>query len=191
MAWRVHGWSPDDLTGSVVSPHLGPWPFGPDQNPYGTLDFEPGEKVIVELDQTATGYLVRSVVAMRQRQPAGTTLDVFADLNARRHGDMRVEETPPGTLQVWVGDCCNYCGESTVVTFRGVERVVGLDDELDLDSPLFRAASAEEAAEAGLALEPNLTAFCIVISHGTGRDGPRIVIQAAAVELEHHPRVRR
>ena len=111
--------------------------------------------------------LVRSVVAMRQREPEGTALDVFAELNARAHGDMREEDAPPGTLKLWVGDCCNYCGEATVVTFQGVERVVGLDD--DIDSPLFRAASAKEVAEAGLVSEPGRTVFCVVTGHGSGR----------------------
>ncbi len=37
MAWRIHSWSAATGTGEIVSPHFGPWSFGPEQNPEGTM----------------------------------------------------------------------------------------------------------------------------------------------------------
>lgn len=185
MTWRIHSFSPASGQGTVVSPHFGPWGFGPAENPFDTRDFEVGGRVLVELDGPKHAYVVRAVIAERQRQPEGTACEAFAELNRARPPDVRVEESSEATLRLWLGDCCEACGDWWTVRFtnpRGAE----LDEDTDLDSPLLRYASDGEVAESGLSVLDGRRAYCIVTGHGSGRDGPRVFFTAERVEVEHH-----
>ncbi len=186
MAWRIHTWSAESGIGSVVSPHFGPLSFGPAANTYGTTDFAPGEEVLVELDSPREPYVVRSVRLARQRQPEGTRWAAFDVVNGCE--DMRLEERGDDHLRFWRGDCCAWCAPAWSVIFSNVTSVVGLDgDEPDLDASLLRLASEEELTE--LHVPPGSRAYCIVTSHGQGRDGPRIFVVAGEATIEALPRL--
>jgi hypothetical protein len=185
MAWRIHSWSPTTGEGAVASDHLGPWSFGPAQNPGGTLDFEIGEGVLVELDRTSSGYVVRSVTAMRQRQPKGTECPAFDELNAERLPDVHVEERTAAALCFTLVDCCMLCTTwSWAVTFREPAAIVGLDDDTDLSDPLFRFASSDEREAHGLEVPSGHQAYCMVNDYGSGPDGSRVFIVAKGVNVE-------
>lgn len=168
----------------MASPHFGPWPFGPSEIAGGTRDFEVGEPVHVELDGPKDAYVVRKVTACRQRQPDGTTCRDFDALNARMYPDMHLEESTPGELRFWLGDCCAHCSDSARLRFHEPSAVIGLREDMDLDSPLFRLASPLEREEHGLDASSGV-AYCIVTNHGNGPDGPRIFIVARRVSIEH------
>ena len=187
MTWRIQDWDAVTATGAVSSPHFGPHAFGPDQNRYGTSDFVPGEEVLVELDRDGDGWRVHTVTAARQRQPAGTQTAQLDALNRPRHFDAYVEAQTDTSLRLWLGDCCRPCGPSVFVTFHGVSRIEGLRDDLALDSPWFRMATADEQREHGLEVGPGATAYCIVTNHGHGRDGPRVFVVATGVDVEPCP----
>lgn len=185
MAWRIHSWSGESGIGSVVSPHFGPLPFGPAENIDGTTDFAPGEEVFVELDGPKEAYVVRSVGLARQRQPEGTRWAAFDVVNGC--GDMRLQERGDDHLRFWMGDCCEWCAPAWALTFSSVTSVVGLDDdEPDLDASLLRLASEDELT--GLHVPPGSRAYCIVTSHGQGRDGPRVFVVAGEASVEALPR---
>jgi hypothetical protein len=180
MTWRIHAWNAASGTGAVVSPHLGPYPFGPDANPVATTDFAPGEPVLVELDGTAGDYRVRTVTAARQRQPAATGHAALDALNALDLGDLAVDEQTPTSLRLWLGFCCVNCSPSAHITFRGVSSVIGLD--ADLVDPWFRLASPDERST--FDVPPGSEAYCIVTDHGDGRDGPLVFIVASSLIVE-------
>jgi hypothetical protein len=185
MAWRIHSWSPATETGAVASDHLGPWGFGPEQNPSHTLDFEIGEEVLVELDRTSSGYVVRSVTAARHRQPEGTECHAFDEINADRPSDVHIEDRTASELRFMLVDCCTWCSAwSWCVVFREPSAIVGLDDDTDLASPLFRFASSAELEAHGLEVPPGHRAYSMVNNHGSGPDGPLVFIVAKGVEVE-------
>lgn len=168
VAWRIHSWSAATMTGEVVSPHFGPLRFGPEQNPNGTHDFTVSEEVLVQLDGVKGNYKVRSVVRARDRAATnveGTACDVFARLNAARHGDMTIEESAGSMLRIWVGDCCAWCGDSWLVTFTGVSTLRGLDEDMYAYDPWFRFASTEELHEQDLPVPLGSRAYRIVLTH--------------------------
>lgn len=191
MTWRIHSWSPTTETGAVASPHLGPWSFGREQNPFRTHDFEVGEEVLVEVDRTSSGYFVRSVTALRQRQPERTECHDFDELNADRPFDVHIEEQTDAVLCFSLVDCCVWCSAwSWTVTFHEPVAIRGLDDDTDLGAPLFRFASSAEIDAQALEIPPGHGAYCMVNNHGGGRDGPLVFIVAKRVEVVHlhHPR---
>ncbi|MEM1031041.1 MAG: hypothetical protein AAGN82_11870 [Myxococcota bacterium] len=169
----------------MVSPHFGPWSFGPDQNSFQTLDFEVGEVVHVELDGPKDAYVVRSVIAVRQRQPDGTGCPELDELNRARPGDMLLEEAKGSSLTFWLGDCCEWCNDAWLLTFHNA-RSDDLDEDTDLDDPLLRLASEEETR--ALSVPDDSTAYCIVTNHGNGRDERRFFIVASRVEIQRRPR---
>ncbi|MDQ3036143.1 MAG: hypothetical protein M3Y87_27325 [Myxococcota bacterium] len=184
MAWRIHSWSEKDGRGEVVSPHFGPWPFGPAENTQGTTDFRCGEEVFVELDGAPDAYVVRTVSPARERQPPGTELPDLAEANDR---DLRLDRRSDDELAFWVGNCCEWCSPSAPhLVFRGVTSFVGWDEDApDFDPvcPLFRRASSDEARALELHVPDGSTAYCIVTRHGTGRDGPRVFIVARSADF--------
>lgn len=183
VAWVIHSWSAERGEGEVRSPHFGPFVFGANENVDGVQDFVEGEPVFVELDGHAPDFQVRVIRPFRSRQPAGTHWPDFDVVNGR-FGDAMVEEHSPAMLQLWIGDCCEYCTPNPFhVRFEGVSTMVGLEDDLDLSSPLFRLASLEEVELHGLSVSPESKAFCIVTSHGQGADGPSIFVVAKAVRV--------
>ena len=187
VAWRIHSWEPSSRTGTVESPHFGPWPFGPAENPTGATHFACGDRVLVELDGPKGAYVVRSVAPACQPQPEGTVCADLSELNAGHPGEMRLEEEASGVLRFWVGDCCQACADSWMLTF--VNPVAhGFDEDMDLDSPLLRLASTGECETQNLSCVDGRTAYCIVTNHGQGLDGPRVFIVADAVELEFRAR---
>ncbi len=184
MVWRIHSWCPESGAGTVVSPHFGPWAFGPDENPFGT-DFEVGEEVLVELDGPKGAYVVRAVTAARQRQPEGTACPAFAGLNAGTPGELRIDEWTEVELRFWAGDCCEWCSlEWWIVTFEH-PITYGLDADTDLDNPLLRYASPAEREEHRLLVPEGSRAYCIVTGYGIGREGPPVFIIAPRVAVEH------
>jgi hypothetical protein len=190
MTWRIHAWDAASGTGAVVAPHLGPYPFGPAANVHATTDFALGEAVIVELDRAPDGDLVRTVTAQHQRQPAGTQTAALADLNRRKHGDLSIESRTDDALRLWLGDCCAWCGPSAHLTFHGVQSVHGLDDDMDLGSPWFRLATADERRAHALNVPAGAEAYGIVTQHGQGRDGPTVWVVATALTVEDIPSTR-
>lgn len=180
MTWRIHAWDAASGTGAIVSPHLGPYPFGPGANPFATTDFAPGEPVVVELDGAPGDYRVRTVTAARQRPPAATGHPTLDALNALDLSDLAVDEQTPTSLRLWLGFCCVNCSPSVHIIFRGVSSVVGI--EADLDDPFFRLASPEERGT--LDIPSGSDAYCIVTDHGHGRDGPLVFIVAAELIVE-------
>lgn len=184
MVWRLHSWSEQGEGGEIVSPHFGPWPFGPAQNPDGITDFAPGEEVFVELDETADGYAVRSVVPARERQPAETGVPERADLAA---SDLLLEERTDDRLVFWAGDCCRWCSPSAPhVVFEGVTSMVGWTGEIGdvIDSALVRRASEPEIAELGLAASEAQTAYRIVTGYGSRPRGARVFVIASSVRVQ-------
>ena len=185
MVWRIHSWSPERGVGSVVSPHFGPWTFGPEENTYGTRDFEIGEEVLVELDGPKDAYVLRSVVAARQRQPAGTECPELAELNASHPGDMHITAWDDAKLTFWLGGCCEWCSGSSWRVRFDRPRVEGLDWDTDIADPLLRYASERERTENDLSVSERSRAYCVVTGHGGGRDGPRLFIVADEITVEH------
>lgn len=189
MTWRIHSWSREAKVGTVASAHLGPWGFGPEQNPFATHDFAVGEEVLVEVDRTRSGGVVRSVIAARQRQPEGTEHPAFAELNASRPGDMYVQEQTATTLCFWLGHCCERCSASWwLVSFHDPAVVHGLEDDTDLDDSFLRRAAPAELDERGVEVPPGCEAYCIVTNHGSGRDGACVLVVARGVSVEHRTR---
>mgnify|MGYP007097596157 CR=1 FL=1 len=167
----------------MVSSHFGPWPFA---GRAGDA-FHVGEDVLVELQGPPGSYRVENVRPARQRQPEGTQTPFLDELNARRLGDCYVEARTADALQLWLGDCCRYCGPSLFVTFRDVTAIHGLSEHGDLDYPHFRLASAAERREHALAVDGAAQAYCIVTNHGDGPDGPSVFVVAGTIELEALP----
>jgi len=183
VTWTIHSWSAATGTGAVRSAHFESLPFGAVENPYATDDFVVGEAVLVEVALGPTGPSVQSVIAARQRQPAGTARADLDAINALDNPDMRLEARSPTTLTLWLGDCWEWCPPSTPVRFREVTQVGGPDGARDLAPPGFRLATAEEQAAAGLEVPEGADAFCIVTGHGLGRDGPSFYVVARSVEV--------
>lgn len=183
MAWTIDSWSRETGTGTIRSPHFAPIPFAPSANIDGVSDFALGEEVVVELVDNADDFLVRSLRPMRQRQPPNTQWPPFDAINYQ-FGDAHVENLRPDSLQLWLGDCCQYCCPDALrLRFEGVSTVRGLDQECDFDAPLFRLASSDEVREFALDVPPGQTPFCIVTSHGRGPDGPRAFVVAQRTEI--------
>jgi len=194
MAWRIHSWSAATRTGEIVSPHFGPWSFGPEQNPEGTADFAVDEEVLVELDGDKEDYRVRSVVRARHRadeMPAGTSCAIFERVNSARLPDMMIEERTDTELRLWVGSCCRWCGDSWGVRFSGVTSFRGLDDDTGLDEPIFRYATEAEVRSEGLEVPAGARAYRIIAT--SYADGPRadpVFVVADSVEVESLPAAR-
>src|SRR5262249_45578515 len=108
MAWTIHTWSVEDRAGTIMSPHFGPIAFDAGANIDDVADFAVGEAVLVELDGSPPNLVVRRLLPMHQRQPAGTHWPAFDAINGR-FGDVRVEEPSAHVLQLWLGDCCGHC----------------------------------------------------------------------------------
>lgn len=184
MAWRIHSWFVDRGVGAIASPHFGPIPFGSEANVDRVPDFQVGETVLVELAGDAPKFRVLLVRPTHQRQPNGTHWTPFDVVNGRSFGDARIEQQSAGSVQFWLGDCCEHCTPGAVrLRFDGIASIVGLDDDADLGDPLFRLASPGEVQANSLCVPPDHHAFCIVTSHGQGRDGPLIFIVARSMQV--------
>lgn len=183
MAWTIHSWSARNRSGTIRSPHFGPIAFDASANVDNVDDFRAGEPVLVELEGAAPNFLVRRLVPMRQRQPPGTHWRPFDAIN-EQFGDVRIEEESDHSLQFWLGDCCEHCTpEPTRLRFEGVTMIDGLGEDLDLVNPLFRLASSSEIRDHRLVVPDGARAFCMVTSHGQGRDGPSVFVVARETRI--------
>jgi hypothetical protein len=183
MAWKIHTWSVADRAGSIVSPHFGPVAFDASANEDHVDDFTVGEAVLVELDGFPPNFVVRRLLPMNQRQPAGTRWPPFDVINGR-FGDARIEESSAHALQLWVGDCCDDCTPRPVrLRFEGVTTIDGLSEDLDTSNPLFRLASSSEIREHQLVVPAGAKVFCMVTCHGEGRDGPTVLVVAREARI--------
>lgn len=183
MAWTIHEWSTEKGEGSIASPHFGPIPFGESANVDQVVDFRTGENVLVELEGDAPNFRVLTIRPANQRQPANTHWPAFDAVNGR-FGDLRVEPSPPGSVQLWLGDCCEYCTPNPIrLRFHDVSAIIGLHDDLAFDDPLFRLASDGELRQHAVVAQPDHRVFCIVSSHGQGPDGPPVFIVARAAQV--------
>jgi hypothetical protein len=61
--------------------------------------------------------------------------------------------------------------------------MIGVDEDGDYGEPLFRLASTDEIRRHSLDVPEGARAFCVVTSHGQGRDGPPIFIVASSVRI--------
>src|SRR6185436_2515859 len=130
MAWTIHTWSAADRAGTIKSPHFGPVAFDASANVDNVDDFHEGEPVFVELDGSAPNFLVRRLLPMDQRQPAGTHWPPFDAVNGR-FDDVHIEEVSADALQLWLGDCCGYCTPDPIrLRFEDVAIIDGLSDDL-------------------------------------------------------------
>ena len=183
MPWIVHSWSVDLGAGEIASPHFGPVPFDGKANVDQVSDFQVGEAVAVELDGDAPNFRVRAVRPMCQRQPKETRWPPFDAINGR-FGDARIEDRSSQSILFWLGDCCDHCTPNPVrLRFESVTVVVGLEGDVDFSDPLFRLASPKEVDANSLTIPPHHHAFCVVTSHGQGRDGPLVFIVAGTAEV--------
>jgi hypothetical protein len=183
MTWKISMWSADEGAGSIESHHFEAVPFGHDANVDGVTDFAEGEAVLVELSGSRPPFRVLSVRPMRQRQPAGTHWAGFDAINGA-FSDVNIEECSDDALQFWFGDCCSHCTPHPLrVRFEGVTTVLGLDNDDFFSDPLFRLAAPAEVAEHQLVVPDGSTAFCIVMSHGQGPDGPLVLVVAREVAI--------
>ncbi len=184
MAWLIHEWSGDSGTGSIVSPHFGPLPFGPVENSQRITDFVPGEEVLPQLEGKAPNFTIIEVIPRYERQPPGTELKPFS---AARYslGDFRLDERSSDSLEFWLGDCCEMCSPNApMLRFSGVTRMpFSDDDDPDFESPLLRLASPQEVHENQLEVASGSIAYCIVSDHGNGLDGPLLFLVAKRLEL--------
>jgi hypothetical protein len=183
MAWTIHSWSVERGSGTIASPHYGPVPFDSKANVDNVQDFQIGEPVLVELDGRGPDFEVLSIRPLHQRQPEGTHWPDFEAVNGR-FSDFRIEEQSSHTVQFWVGECCEWCTPNAPrVRFDGVTTMIDLGDDADFSAPLFRLASADEIRTHSLSVPSGARAFCIVTSHGQGRDGPPIFIVASSARI--------
>lgn len=183
MVWTIHSWSVDRCSGTIASPHFGPIPFDTQANVDQVSDFQAGEAVLVELDGDAPYFRVLLVRPMCQRQPNGTHWPPFDAVNSR-FNDARVESQSSESVQFWLGDCCEHCTPNAIrLRFEDVTSVVGLDEDVDFSSPLFRVASLGEVEANSLRVPSDHQAFCVVTSHGQGVDGPSIFIVARTAKV--------
>jgi hypothetical protein len=183
MAWTIHTWSPADGVGTIRSPHFGPIAFDANANVDNVVDFHEGEPVHVELEGSAPAFLVRRLVPTHQRQPPDTHWPPFDAINGR-FGDARIEEQSGHSLQLWLGDCCDYCTPDSIrLRFEGVTMIDGLGEDLDMDDSLFRLASGSEIRDHRLVVPDGARAFCIVTCHGQGRDGPTVLVVAREARI--------
>lgn len=182
MGWTIHSWSSAQGVGAIASDHFDAIPFDAAANVQRVTDFRVGESIQVEVDGIPPNCHVIAVRPMVQRQPPGTAWPAFDAVNGRWDNAM-LEESTPGSLQIWLGDCCSHCTPNPArVRFDGVSCVHGADDDFCLDNPLFRLASQEEVRSRGLVVPEDSKVFCIVTSHGHGPDGPCIFVVACTVE---------
>ncbi len=191
VAWRIDSWDPSTGRGSVRSPHFGPIEFGPAQNTCQVDDFGLGEAVWVELEGEAPNFRATEVFPFCQRQPAGTELPDLEPVSCR--GDVYVEESSPGEIKLWIGECCGWCcADPKYLTFHGVT-YDGFEasSEDSADCVLFRAATRGEIAEQGLRVANDCRAYCIVTGHGNGRDGPKLFVVARGTTIEDAPSAHR
>jgi hypothetical protein len=141
--------------------------------------------VWVELDGPPQAFRISLVRPMCQRQPADTHWEPFDAIN-ETVDDVVVEDCTQGTLQLWLGYCCLCCTPNPMrVRFEGVTHLQGLGEDVDFCNPLFRLASLAEIHAHSIPVPSECRAFCIVTSHGQGRDGPPIfvVAQSAAISM--------
>ncbi|MEM9187755.1 MAG: hypothetical protein AAGF12_01165 [Myxococcota bacterium] len=184
MAWKIHSWSEKTGKGTIASPHFGPWPFGPTENPMGTTDFRIGEEVSVHLEPHGDTYVVASVILTRQRQPQGTEWKTLQELGASHASDLEYTVVGDHELVLRLFDCCAWCSDVWTIRFRGVTtHTLPCSDDSDLDNPLLRFASSTELDEHRIAVPENAEAYCVVTRHGLGLDGPRYFIVARSVEV--------
>jgi hypothetical protein len=187
MAWTIHSWSADRGTGSIVSPHFDPLPFEAKANVDQVTDFLDGEPVLVELSGDAPHFRVDCIRPTSQRQPEGTHWAPFDAVNGR-FSDVWLEERSPTSVQFWLGECCEYCTPDPLrLRFQGVVEVVGLDDDVAFDDPLFCLASPGEVQQHSLDVPSGHRAFCVVTSHGHGIDGPPLFIVARTAGILGQP----
>jgi hypothetical protein len=183
MAWKIHTWSVEDRVGTIVSPHFGPIAFDARANEDNVDDFTLGEAVLVELEGSPPNFVVRRLLPMNQRQPAGTHWPPFDAINGR-FGDARIEELSAHALQLWLGDCCDHCTPNPIrLQFEGVTTIDGLSEDLDTSNPLFRLASSSEIHGHRLVVPEGAKVFCMVTCHGEGRDGPSVLVVAREVRI--------
>lgn len=184
VSWRIDDWNSETGCGTVVSEHFGPFPFDVSANTQSVPDFRPREAVLVQLDGKAPNFSIVGVVPTHQRQPAGTRVAELERILSA-FVDVRVDESPSGTVQFWVGACCDHCTPDALrLRFEDVEFENVTDDEdLDLEAPLIRLATPAEVSGNALEVSNGATAYCLVTSHGNGPDGPSRFIVARKYRL--------
>lgn len=184
MAWTIHHWSAEHGIGAISSPHFGPISFDASANVDNVADFREGEAVWVDLEGEPPAFRAVTVRPLFQRQPADTRWEPFDIVNGR-YGDAAIEEHSSDALQIWLGDCCQYCTPNPArIKFESVTSVHGLDQDVEFCSPFFRLASATEVGDYGLLIPSDSKAFCIVTSHGQGLDGALIFVVAQSVRVQ-------
>lgn len=185
MAWKIHSWSVAERSGSISSPHFGPWPFGDLANPAGVLDFVPGEEVSVEVEGIGENSpIVRAVHRIQARRfPPGTHCSKFGRVNEMV--DLEIMEQVPGRVAFHVYDCCDWCQPGYDVVFEDVVVATGLEFE-DVDEPWFRFASDEEKA-AHAAVPIGYMAYTVVLEPSTDNTQD-IFIVAKRLKVSARPR---
>ncbi|MGE0321736.1 MAG: hypothetical protein AB7K71_11820 [Polyangiaceae bacterium] len=186
MAWTIESWDPATRTGTLRSPHFAGVPFGPAENVQNVTDFAIGETVVVEFAEVEPTHVLRAVTPTRQRQPKDTHIALFDVVNG--YLDVQLEEHSPGRLVLWLGDCCEYCTpDAPRLVFEGLTTdqlsSAWEADTVELSNPLFRGASAEEIATHQLDVPEGARAYCVVTSHGSGPDGPKLFLVARSVSV--------
>jgi hypothetical protein len=184
MAWKIHSWSAVEQSGSIASPHYGPWPFGESANPEGTTDFEVGEDVVVEVDGIRENQpVVRSVRRVQARKsPPGTDCSDFESLNQAGLSELRIEQRAADRLELHAYDCCDWCEPGYSVVFENVQQAKGLDLE-DLDDPWFRLATEEEKQSNSAVIPAGFSAYTIVLASWSPGEQVNIFVVAEKVTV--------
>ncbi len=192
MGWRIHSWDTKTLRGSVVAGDWEPIPFGPTENDLGIEDFTPGEEVEVRLGDHSPPEMVTRVRPVQARQPAGTELAEFAELNALAHHDIHVRSQTSSKIVFWLGYCCEGCSSSALFTckapdleIRTVRAPFNVDD-FELEEPWFRAMSSDELELLSPTARQKRWKICLAPRDDDERQD-RILIACDEFHVEHTP----
>jgi hypothetical protein len=163
-----------------VSPHFGPWGFGPSENPTGTLDYRVGEQVKVLLEGEKTDYRVASVEPLRRHLPPNEECEELRIINEWDFLDLAILEAGP-TVRLWLGYCCPWCHpQGGEVVFHGVTATHHVHPHTSFSEPVFRLATEAERIEHAIAAPPGGRVFCIETDDP---DVPKLLIAAERVEI--------
>ncbi len=174
--WRIQQWSKSEGRGLVQGPHLS---FTFDTAAAEVDDFLPGEEVTVGLESEGGEWRVVRVEPMHARQPRGTALPAFAELNRLALWDFEVSR--------YADDCLLICGgnglayhHSVELRFRGVCWYSG---GFYFHHAHLRRASEEERGSIPADGRDGAEVFAIVTEHGNGKDGAVFLLAAESVEV--------
>lgn len=189
MTWTIDSWDERNQTGTVRSPHYGPFFFSREENPRGTA-FVVGEEVGVTLLGSNPPTGVTRVTALRIRHPPGTGSSEFDWINERRFMDAHVETRNAWELVLWVGNCCRWCSDGAQIRFSG-ERVALWDsggteidcDEIDFSESWFRLASDGEVEALALPRQKNRRIICLVPNYGHDPDADLVFVSCEMVSI--------